>query len=451
MLKQSEHFIKYPIIRACYAAFVISACGLTSTRANAQQGSIPTDKPVSLSQAIQIARQNHGRIMTAEQALEASRQRVTQARTGTLPSVTAGVSYSLSGDRSLHTTPSGTSTFTSQSTNSALQPLISVNYNVYDGGLTKSRVRQALAQTVSSEAGLGTTRNDLAFQVAQSYTAQLFAQKTLTLRIEQEKLAEEQLKSVQAQIDVDKAAKADIALPMSEYRNRQVDRVQAENDLVISANTLRNTMGLPVGPALKLIEPEPSNDPLPLLETLRETAKRERPEIIDARARVEAAKADVSVARINRGPRVDTSASYSVTPNNDNRRQEWVLGASVSMPWFDAGLTQARIKEAEANQKSAEAQLAQIYKDVTAEVDQAYDLLASARARIDASTQAVDAAKVNLQASTERYNLGASGASVLTLITAQLQYSTASNNALKARYDLLVAQSQLDQALGKLK
>ncbi len=90
-------------------------------------------------------------------------------------------------------------------------------------------------------------------------------------------------------------------------------------------------------------------------------------------------------------------------------------------------------------------------KYIAAVVTEAYNNLISARERVTASDAAAEAARVSLQQTTERYTLGASGASVVALIQAQVQFATASNSAIQAEYDLRLARVQLDRALGSLR
>jgi len=409
---------------------------------------VDATKPITLDEAVKIARQNQGSVAVAQQSAAAATQRVRQARTGTMPSVTGDVSYNVSGDTSR---ASGGDFRTSSQSSNGAQPRVSLNYTLYDGGLTQSSVRQAQANAAASSAGVDSVLNSLTFMVSQDFFNQLRAERTLDLRREQERLADEQLKSVEARIQAGSAADADRALPLSELRNRQVDRIQAENDLRTASTLLRNAMGLEVGAPLKLTEPPEANAAPPSLESLIQTAQRQRPEVLQAKARVQAAEAAVSSARISRLPRVDSTVTGSMTPEDNSRRREWVAGLSVSMPLFDAGLTHAREEESKASLRSTQADMDQTVKDVASDVESAYNSLSSARERVTAAKLALDAAKVNLDSTTERYNLGSSGSSVLSLVTAQVQYATAANSSIGAQFDLRVAQAQLEQAIGARK
>src|SRR5690606_29157724 len=106
----------------------------------------------------------------------------------------------------------------------------------------------------------------------------------LELRRAQEELALEQLRSVEKRIEEGAAAEADRALPLSEYRNRQVDRILAENAVRVTANNLRNTMGLPTGPPLQLVDLSEDTAPVASPDELIAISEQNRPEIAEAQA-----------------------------------------------------------------------------------------------------------------------------------------------------------------------
>ncbi len=406
--------------------------------------------PLTLDEAIRIAEQNQASVTIAEQSVIGARQRVIDAQSGTRPIVTGDVSYNITGTSVPTRTVNGTR-FGGTTTRSdpGLQPRVTVNYPILDGGATRATVRQARAGVTQNEAGLVATRNNLALTVASNYLAQLRADRLLELRRTQEALALTQLQRVEARVAEGAAAQVDRALPFSEYKNRQVDRIQAENDVKVAANTLRNSMGLTVGPALRPVEPQEAAPVATPVEEFIQSAMAQRPEVTQDEASVRSAEASVTLARISRRPRLDTTAGVSVTPVNPGQHAGWNVGAAVSMPIWDAGRTRAREREAQANLVSARARLEQTRKDVSAEVVEAYLNLVNARERLAASEEAVTAARANLDASTERYSLGLRGTSVVDLVSAQVQFNTANTSDIQARYDVHLAQAQLNRAVGQ--
>jgi outer membrane protein TolC len=410
---------------------------------------VPADRAIGIQEAIQISFQNQASIAVAEESLEAARMRVRQARVGIIPNVQASVGYRGSGTSAVGNVFGGQRTREGSRFDMGLQPVFDLNYTVYDGGATRQSVRQARAGVESSQAGLAGARNNLAFNVTSNYLLQLRSHQLLKLRQVQVELAEEQLRNVKARIDAGSAARTDSALTESELQNRRVDLRVAENNYQIDANELRNSMGLYVGPPLKLIEVAESREPLLPLDSLLEVAMRQRPEVAQADAQARSAKAIQSLRRIDRKPRLNTSFNFSLTPNNTFQRSDFAVGAAISMPLWDAGLTQAREREAKTQVQSTLAQLEQTRKNVSSDVQTAYLNLVSSRDRLAVSRTAVDAAQVNVQAAQERYLRGVAGTTVIDLIQAQTQFATANNNSIFALYDIHLAQAQLNRATGK--
>src|SRR5262249_35017516 len=86
-----------PMHRFCVSGCRVLACcslALASLGAARAQEVVPPDRPISLEEAITIAQQNQGSIATSEELVNQSRQRVRIARAGTLPNVSAAVSFS---------------------------------------------------------------------------------------------------------------------------------------------------------------------------------------------------------------------------------------------------------------------------------------------------------------------------------------------------------------------
>src|SRR5690606_31616114 len=100
-----------PIIGASWFNNYCSASTLSAQDASAPAGPEASPTPeappvalpefVSLQQAVAIALENQGRVEAAEDAIEAARQRVRQARTGTRPLVRGEIGYRGAGTSNL--------------------------------------------------------------------------------------------------------------------------------------------------------------------------------------------------------------------------------------------------------------------------------------------------------------------------------------------------------------
>jgi outer membrane protein len=403
-----------------------------------------TVRPITIQEAIQIAFRNHADVAIASQGIVLARQRVTEAKTGTLPSLVGGLTYSGRGVSDLGGV-FGPGRDSTRSDNGPL-PTIAARQTLFDSSQTRLQVRQARTDVTSAEAGLQNTRRLLAFDVTSNYIQLLRSQKQFDLRKEQVRLAQEQLDLVDGRIAAGAAATADRFPPIRELRLAQERQIAAQNDVNVSASALRNSMGLPLGPPLRVADLPEATFEVPSLEASVADAIRLRPDLTQDVASVESSRAGLSLARVRKGPVLTSSVGFNVTPKDTISRSDWNFLTGVSMPIWDAGLTRAREREAAASLESNRARLEQARKDVEAEVQQAHLNLASAKERVDASRASVDAARVALEAANARYQQGL--AITVDLTDAQLGFITASNDAINAIYDYYLARAQLNRAIG---
>jgi outer membrane protein TolC len=406
---------------------------------------LPTDRPITLDEAIAVAYRNRADILIAQESLEAARQRVTQARAGTRPSVIGSVSFTERG-----VTDFGDIFGPGDSPNLSdeiASPQVAARQTIYDQGQTRLAVRQARSGVLGASAGVESAYVNLGFLVTNDFFNLLRARAVLALADEQVRLAQQQLDLVEARIEAGTAARSDRAPVLTELRLAQERRIRAQNEVRQSGSQLRNSMGLPAGQPPDVIYEAPGDFTIPTYAESLTEAYRRRPEIRQDQASVEIAEASLQLARIQRRPVLTTIAGLNVTPVERESRGDWSLFAGVTMPIWDAGVTRSRQQEASANLGSASVRLEQTRKDVAAEVEQAVYSLASARERVDASEASVEAATVALEAANARFEVGL--AIIVEITDAQLDYITAQNSRITALYDFFIARAQLDRAIGR--
>jgi outer membrane protein TolC len=405
------------------------------------------ERPISLDEAIDTAYRNHADVTVSEENVEAARQRVTQAKTGTLPVITAGIAYTGRGVTDLGDIfgPGGPDTFV---TDQGLQPAVRARWTLYNGGQTRLQVRQARENVTGSVAGAQNTRRLLKFTVTQNYIETLRSQKQALLLQEQVRLAQAQLDLINARIQVGDAAQADRYPLERELRLAQQRNIEANNNVNVLATSLRNSMGLPAGPVIQIADlPTEPRFEVPSVEEAMTVAERTRPDLIQDKTAVEISRASVSLARIRRLPLLTADLGANVTPNNQISHGDYSFALAVTMPIWDANLTRSQQREAEAGLAANLARLEQTRKDVAAEVQQALLNLASTRERLDSSAATVEAARVALEAANARYQQGL--ATTIDLTDAQVGFILAGNNAINALYDYYESRAQLDRAIGR--
>ena len=403
---------------------------------------LPLDRPVSLDETIAYALQNHSSVRSAERELNASRSSVKSARAAYLPQVSVESSYSRRGYEGgqVGTGIRRTGDFTDR------QTFVGLTQTILDDGRMRTSVRQAAAAEKSAAAELELARQERALAVTIAYYDALRAKRLADIASQAVKEADEQRNLVQARIEAGDAAAVDIYPADVQLANARLDELNAGNDVRVSANALRNAVGLGNGPELKLVEAEEPVTQLPQLEEAVSAALKERPELAQSSAQLDSQRAAVSFARSQVLPRPSASASYDLGLAGTGFDNQWFAGIDVTMNVFDGGASIQDLKGSRSRLDAIALRDEQLKKDIATEVEEARLNLASTLERLTASKTNVTLAQKNLEVAREKYKQGL--AISLEVTTAQNQHSDAQAGYAEALYDSHIAKARLDKAIG---
>jgi len=160
------------------------------------------------------------------------------------------------------------------------------------------------------------------------------------------------------------------------------------------------------------------------------------------------ATAGVKAADSGRLPTISVSGSQGWNGNEfpgDN--SNWSVGVSANWNFFDAGVTEAKIKSAQATLEKSREQDQQLRQNVELEVRQSYLSMKEAEQRIQTAQVAVDKAVEDVSIAQTKYNAGAG--TNLDVIDAQLALTQAKTNYTQALYDYNVNKAKLEKAVGR--
>ena len=208
---------------------------------------LPTDRPLTLKECIDYALTEHSSVLSAEQDLIGSTADVKRSRSGYVPKLAVGSAFSRWGN--LGDIP-GNGFVVVQTTDS----IVSLNETFYDGGRTLTAIRQAKASARASDANLDLTRQGRVLSVTTAYFNALRAKRLADIAAQTVAGSEEQRKLIQARIDLKDAAPVDIYPVEVQLANARLVKLQADNDVRIMANALRNAVGLDRGPELQIVD-----------------------------------------------------------------------------------------------------------------------------------------------------------------------------------------------------
>jgi len=308
-------------------------------------------------------------------------------------------------------------------------------------------IRQARAARRSADADLELSIHERVLAVTTGYFNYLLAKRLADIAAQSVAESQGQLELIQARIDAKDAAPVDIYPVEVQLANAKLVKLQADNDVRVAGNTLRNAIGLDRGPELKLVDVTEPSQGVPALEDSLTKALLDRPEIVRSEAQLDSSKAALTLARLQALPVPTANAGYQQDLDGNDIGKEWTLGLGVSMSLFDGGALAAGVTSARARVQSAVLTNAQLRKDISTEVEEAYLNLTNALQRLEASRPSVTLAQKNLEVAREKYVQGM--AIPLEIVNAQLSYADAQASNAQSLYDSYIARAQLDIAAGK--
>lgn len=324
----------------------------------------------------------------------------------------------------------------------------SASLPIYTGGRLSGTIEQAVQNYRSSEYGVDEAYQAVKLTATSSYYNVLEATDSLQLSRDSVERLTAHLKNVQAQYDVGVVAKVDVLRSEVELADAEQNLIKAQNAYDLAVANLNNVIGLPLDTELIVSERLGYYKYANTLENCINFALVNRPELFQAEAGVEAARAGVKVARSGFMPQVAVSATNSWTahswPGDEN--ENWGVGLNVSLNVFDSGVTAAKVRSADANLVKAEETYRQTRDAVQLDVRSSYLNLREAEKRIGTAKVAVDKAEEDYHIAQVRYQAGVG--TNLDVMDAQVALTAAKNNYIQALYDYNTSGAELEKAMG---
>jgi len=452
-----------------YPAYGTPAPGVSQTRA---APGVPVN--ITLTQAIDIAVAISPSMATARANLALAQANVGLARAPALPSLSGTATTNRSNSQASingnlgngtngaqgnvgnlgnggSSTSSRSGAFTSNSLTANLRQLI------FDGGRVANQIRAASENEVASADNLKRQLQTTAFNVAAAYYNAIQAQRATTLAAAIVRQNQVQESLVAAQIRAGTAARSDLATAQFPTAQARVSLVKAQGTELAALATFANTLGLNADTAVRPIDTTPSNPTASLLQTpllTYDTALTRaislRPDYDAADRVVRGARDSLRAARLGLFPSLTGNGSYGVNSTDATGgtfRNSNSIGAALSIPIFDQGLTAAQSAQAQANLDIANASFQTTVLGIQLNVRQVLVNLVSAQAALDQTQAELNQARTVLQATQAQYRAGVT--SLPLLLNAQVGLTTAQTDNLNAIYALRQAEQSYLFALGE--
>jgi len=402
------------------------------------------NRPLTADEAVRIALRKQPDVAVARAGISAAQGRTEQARADLLPSLGVSAGYNkvtvISGGGS---GGSGGSTGGGEGFNGQA----AVRQLIFDFNHTRDLVRQASAFTRAAEQNLTKVQTDLVSQVKQAYYQVVQNDRLVTVNQESLENRRSQRDLARARLNSGLGLPSDLATAETAYSAGVLTLTLAQNGAAIARTNLAVLMGIDARTPINTVEggepPFPSDD----VNALVDQALKQRPDVLQAQANVEANRHGVAAAKTTNAPVIAgtlalNSRGDSFLPGDSGL----TIGANVTFTPFDGGFTQGRVKEARANLETAEAQLLSARQAVTSDVAQAWLNLRTAEQRVATANLEVTNANEAVRIATGRYSRGLG--LFQDIITAQALSVTARTDLVNAQAQVDISRAALRRAIG---
>lgn len=429
-------------------------------------------RPITLEEAIRLARQNSPQTIAARNTIAQNDATVRTRLSSFLPTVSGSLG--------------GTRAGGGQSTDGQGRPItisggdwsfsrgLNFNLQLWDSGERLHNLAAARANVTAAEANDVGQQFAVAYAVSQQYYAALAARESRAAATAALAEAQQNLRAAVARIAAGAATRSDSLRSVIAVGNQQLAVLTAENDLENANATLTRLVGTPF--VVTAVESD-TGVVVPVAATAEElTGMLESiPNVRAARASLAAARATSRASKTAYYP--DISLSYSIRQSAvsngfdfgfggaspartdpqcvgadaacewESRSRSSSMGFSVSIPLFQGLGREETILRNNLGEMNANASLREARLLAQQQLTQYLGQLRLAQARIAIQQASLEAAQEDLRVQQQRYALGAS--TQLELLTTQTQLNSARFNLVNARYQVRIAKAQLEQLLGR--
>jgi outer membrane protein len=385
--------------------------------------------------------------LAARSQYEATKERLPQARAGYLPVIT------------------GTATAFRNDVNLEIAADQRYSTHTYAVSLTQPVFRmqnwiaisQADKLVMQAQAAFGFQGQELILRVGQAYFDVLLAQDNVALSGAQKSAISEQLAQAKRNFEVGTSTIVDTLEAQARYDQAVAKEIADRNDLEVKKRALTVLLGklpdglTPVRDPLVLAEPRPAN-----IEDWVKAAQDSSFTVAVARATYEIARQEVDRQRAGHLPTVDLTANYANAYDGRNdipgvlgpNTKAGTIGLTLSVPIFQGGLTQSRVREAVALRDKAEQDLENTQRAVAQSVRQQFLNVTSGIAQVKALEQALTSTQSQLDSTILGRDVGVRTS--VDVLNAQQQVFQTRRDLQQARYNYLMNTLRLKSAAGLL-
>lgn len=344
-------------------------------------------------------------------------------------------------------TTSGTSTtpFSSSSATQKVLKLMGKQY-IYKGGAEYAFINRTKRLLEAREAEVDGNRQGYFLDLAIAYYDTLLRQSELTHSKTELSLYDDQIAELRSRVKIGRTRASELLSVEAARAGSEAQLRSAESNLVSSKIRLANLARIPA--EFELTEENPSTTALESLDTYLQLSA-QRPELIAARKKRDAASEDVSIQRAGHIPTVDVAGNYYFKREGfGNNNSKWDAILTLTLPIFSGGSTQASVRQYASILKTTEIETVRLERTAENDIRSLHQNLVASESQLKSFSAAVELANKSYNQTRKDYRFGLT--TNLDLLNSLKTLTAAKRNLDQAKYQHFLERIQIEVGSGRI-
>jgi outer membrane protein len=352
------------------------------------------------------------------------------------------------------------SEYFARQTEGVFEPILHVEYLVFDVGGRSGEIDAAKANLLASDLAFNDTHRHVIDQVASAYYGLLNAEgqrQAAEVSLENAKTVEEDAK---ARLENGLATRPDELEATAARAQAEYDLQATVGAVDVARGNLATAIGIAPDTVLRVEGIESLKLPSSIADSVDQEINRafsQRPDLLAQFARLRAAKASIKQAKSTYFPSLSFTGdggearAYGQAdqlPGHYAEGEVWTAELDLKWTLFDGARREYRIAQAKADQKAAQAEIDVLRDQIANEVWAAYSNMQTALRQQQAAAALLTAAGESYESAHEAYGYGVRN--LLDVVSAQKALAQARSEDITARTQLLLEVTSLAFQTGDL-
>jgi len=199
-----------------------------------------------------------------------------------------------------------------------------------------------------AEADLEAKKREISAQVRKAYYDLLRNNDELRVHDEQAAIARQAFDAARIKYSVGKVPQQDVLKAQVALTKLIEHLVMLEQDAELSRATLNTLLGRIPDSPLDVADEYTTPAQLPTLADLQQLAVKSRPELVAATAEIKQSQDEASLAHKQYTPDFSANVGYMLSPSGSQFRNNYMIEASMTLPWLNRRKHDSEISEAQA-------------------------------------------------------------------------------------------------------